>query len=439
MARASHARKPSAINSASAEQGFSLVELLVAVAIGLILCVAVLTVQVKLSAQNMRAADVGMRDNEVRAAMDQITRDLSGAGFLSGGTHLGCYATLNYNTAVPSPYFFTSYSVASLAAANGMALPFVAAPGLKLNYPKSTSSNRSDVLVIRTALDATQFPPATTPLTPVAVNTGYTPMSSGILPLASNKGFNAGDVGLLQVTMGPLNNPAVPQQRVCVRVPISAVSMAPVNGNDNVGSSGALMPNAYYTDFSTQVGSLGITAATALTGPLINQGKLASLGSPAMAPKPATTQRTYAYFIDTDPTRYQWPTLVRASINPLNDLEIAAERQEIGAGVVSLQVLFGVDPGNTGGVTAYQTGAQAVAAKTLGWVRSVKILVLTRALYPDREFDNSKVYPSMTLPLKTWFNEPGYTDYTIDPTSEINQRFVAQQTEIAVRNELWPG
>lgn len=391
-------------------------------------------VQLKLSAQNMRTADVSMRDNEARAAMDLISRDLSGAGFLSGGTHLNCFATLNYNTAVPAPNFFTTYAASSMLAANGTALPFVANPGITLNFPSNGSANRSDVLVVRTALDGTQFTPANTPISPVAVNTNYTPLSNGILPLGSNAGFNQGNVALLQVIMGPLNNPAVPQQRVCVRAPISAVSALPVNGSDNVSVGGPLMPSGFFADFSARIASLGIAGATALTQPLIAQGKLTNLGSPAMAPL-VTRQRTYAYFIDANPARYQWPTLVRASINPLNDLEIAAERQEIGAGVVSLQVLFGVDPGNTGGVTAYQTGAQALAAGNLGWVRSVKVLVLTRALYNDKDFSNSA---QTVLPLRTWFNEAGYTDYTISST-EMNQRFVAQQTEIAVRNELWPG
>ena len=165
-----------------------------------------------------------------------------------------------------------------------------------------------------------------------------------------------------------------------------------------------------------------------MTDALLKQSKLTNLGGTAVA----SNQRTYSYFIDANPARYQAPTLVRASIDALTDLEIATERQEIGVGVVSLQVLFGVDPANTGGVTAYQTGAQVVAAGNSSKVRSAKILVLTRSIYPDKDFTN----PQAVLLLTTWFNEPGFTNYTIG-SNEMSNRFVVQQTEVAVRNELW--
>nr|WP_246448455.1 PilW family protein [Roseateles oligotrophus] len=426
---ASHARRPSPTSSASTERGFSLIELLVAVAIGLILSVAVLMVQLKLSAQNARTADVSMRDNEARATMDLVSRDLGSAGFLSGATHLSCFATLNYNTAVPAPNYFTSYSVSSLLASSGTSLPFVAPPGLNLNYPPPGSANRSDALVIRLALDGTQFTPSKTPITSIAVNNTYTPMSNGVLPIASNNGFVPGQMGLLQIPLGPPGTPAAPQKRLCIRVPISTVP-GPLAGNDNISSVGPQMPAIAYNGFSSQVTALGVASATALTDALIKQGKLTSLGTAA-----ASNQRTYVYFIDTDPARYQWPTLVRASINPLNDLEIPAERQDVGAGVVSLQVLFGIDPGNTGGVTAYQTGPQMLAANSSGWVRSVRLLILTRALYRDKDFSNTQLYPTNVIPLSTMFGA-GFQNYTIG-AAELNHRFVAQQTEIAVRNPLW--
>lgn len=403
-------------------------ELLVAVAIGLMLTVAVLTVQLRLSTQNVRTTDVGMRDNEARASMDAISRDVGNAGFLFGGTHLQCFATLNFNAAAPAPSYFTSYSVSSMVAANGTALPFVAAPGLSLNYPAAGSANRSDVLVISATLDGSRLPPNVTPNTSVVVNNSYTPMSNGTLPVASNLNFGVNQIGLLQIPMGQFNNAAQPQQRVCLRIPISAVSVLPVNNNDSVSSAGGQMPVNFYTGFSGQISSLGLTGATGLTDALLKQSKLTNLGGTAVA----SNQRTYSYFIDANPARYLAPTLVRASIDALTDLEIATERQEIGVGVVSLQILFGVDPVNTGGVTAYQTGAQVIAAGNSSKVRSAKILVLTRSIYPDKDFTN----PQAVLPFTTWFNEPGFTNYTIG-SGELSNRFVVQQTEVAVRNELW--
>lgn len=106
---------------------------MVSVAIGLVLVVAVLYLQLKLTSQNVRTTDTAVRDNEARAAMDVITRDLSGGGFLHGGSNSSCYTVLHYNTALPAPNYFASFPVSSVAGGTGVALPFVATPGITLD------------------------------------------------------------------------------------------------------------------------------------------------------------------------------------------------------------------------------------------------------------------------------------------------------------------
>jgi len=399
---------------------------MVSVAIGLILTVAVLYLQLKLTSQNVRTTDTAVRDNEARAAMDAITRDLSGGGFLHAGSNASCYAVLNYNTALPAPNYFAGFPVSSVAGGAGVALPFVAAPGITLTYPPAGSTNRSDVLVVRSTADATQFSVALNPVAPAMDNTAFLPMTTTQLPFATNPPppFNAGDVGLVQVSVGTPPN----TQLACLRVPVSTVP-APVNGSAFITSTGAYMPVAGYAGFATQFAGIGLSGG--LSDILLRSSKVIDLG-----PAANTNQFLYAYFVDS--SNYRWPTLVRATINALTDQEVANSRQEIAAGVVSFQAQFGVGSA-AGGVTAYQTWPQVLASGNAGNVMTVRVLILQRSLYTDKDFNNASVYSNGVIPLSTQFTQSGYTDYTI-PAQEASNRFLAQETELTVRSAspLWP-
>lgn len=398
---------------------------MVSVAIGLVLTVAVLYLQLKLTSQNVRTTDTAVRDNEARAAMDLITRDLSGGGFLHGGSSTNCYTVLNYNTALPAPNYFAGFPVSSVAGGVGVALPFVASPGITLNYPVTGSANRSDVLIVRTTADASQFSATLNPVVPTMDNTAFLPMSTTQLPFATNPPppLKAGDVGLLQVSVGTPPNALL----ACLRVPISTAPVA-ANGSAFITSSGAFMPAAGYGGFATQFAGIGLNGG--ISDILLRSSKVIDLGAAAN-----TNQFVNAYFVDNS---YRWPTLVRATVNALTDVEVPNTRQEVAAGVVSFQVLFGVGSASTG-VTAYKSWPQVLSSGNVGNVLTVRVLILQRSLYPDKDFNNSSVYANGVIPLSTQFNQSGYADYTI-PSQEISSRFVAQETELTVRSAspLWP-
>jgi len=88
------------------QSGLSLIELMVALVIGLIFAIAVLIVQSKLTQQNLQMTDVMERDTQARAALDLITRSLSNAGFMvGGGVQSPCAAVLAYNAGLATPVF----------------------------------------------------------------------------------------------------------------------------------------------------------------------------------------------------------------------------------------------------------------------------------------------------------------------------------------------
>ena len=403
--------------------GFTLIEMMVALLIGMVLVGAVLVVQLNLTSQNVRMSDIGVRDNETRSALDMVRRDLSGAGFLFGGLHRNCDVMLAYNSAAPGigggPGYFPVTRVAAMAGGPGVQLPFTGGTGFTVSYPAAGSPNRSDVLVIRSTLDATRLTEALSPSINATTSATISPTTSGMIPLANTAGFNLGDMVVVQVPVGIAGN----QSRVCMRNQVSAVVV-----NTSVALNGTgTMPANFYAGFSGQMANYGVSDT--LSNVLLQNAKVTNLGSAA-----AAQQVTYVYFVDYS-SAANWPRLVRAQLNTMTETEIAGTRQDIAAGVVSMQVLFGVDPANTGAVTAYQTGAQVVANQNYDDILCIKLLLVTRSINADPKFTNS-VNP---INVTAQYNENGYTNYTIPatPASEMQFRYTTQEEVISLRNNLW--
>ena len=133
------------------QSGLSLIELMVALVIGLIFAIAVLIVQSKLTQQNLQMTDVMERDTQARAALDIITSSLSNAGFMvGGGVQSPCAAVLAYNAGLATPVF-SQYPVT--AANQPLALPVAIPPtgsnNNPNNYPPAGSANVTQLITIR--------------------------------------------------------------------------------------------------------------------------------------------------------------------------------------------------------------------------------------------------------------------------------------------------
>lgn len=387
------------------QAGFTLIELMVAMLVALVLAAALVLLQAKLSQQVVRSRDVAARDDQARLAMDRIVADLSSAGFLFGGTQMICNALFSYNSATSA--LSTRHPVDAVVASNGLTLGF--APSLTLNYPPTGVS--SDVLVMTGSADSSRFNDATAPLINAAPSSTIKPVTTGSVPLVSTGGVAAGDAGILQV---PLSG-----KRACVRVPLSTVQ-AGVSVSSAVG---ATMPSTYYAAFSTPMTNAGF--ASGLTDAAIFQGQMVDIGTTA-----TSTLFTTVYYVSNPSGGY--PTLMRATYNLVDD-SVVGTPQAIAAGVIALQVRFGVDPGNTGAVTEYDTAATVTTNKTWDFVRSIRILLVGRPLTDDP--DTTYTWPSSP---NIGLSSP-FTDFAIpkSPADMTHRRYSVQQTEIAARNQLW--
>lgn len=399
---------------ASRQRGLTLVELMISLTLGLLLVAGALFLQLQLSRQSMRNADSGFRDNEARAALDAIARDLSSAGFMLASMHQRCANIVRYNANTPTPYSLW-LPVAAEAAASATELSFVArtggpGTGLSMNYPPTTI--RSDVLAISVLSDTTQMSDAATPTVAAVPSPGVTPMLTGELSLTTNAPLAVGDMGLLQV---PVNG-----AKTCFRVPFTTLTNA--GGVDRVNIGGTFTPSTFFTGYSNQLATYGI-GGTLTDALLLNAGRLMDYGAPNQQ-----RHQTYVYFVDSG--SQNWPVLRRATVNSLTDAVVANSTVDIAAGVVSLQTTFGVGAVGGTSVTNYRTWAQVVTNNEYNQIRSVRVAMIVRSLFPDP--DSAYVAPATLTPAGT-----GFTAYTV-PAAFNRYRHALLQTEVALRNRLWP-
>jgi type IV pilus assembly protein PilW len=127
-----------------------------------------------------------------------------------------------------------------------------------------------------------------------------------------------------------------------------------------------------------------------------------------------------------------YPELMRATVNALTDALIGTP-QPIAAGVVSLQALFGVDATNSGSVTEYQNWADVVSGGNTGNVRSVLFAIITKTLHADPKYS----VPSSTITPASPSGGDAFQAYTV-PSAYTNDRFAVYESEVAVRNQIWP-
>jgi prepilin-type N-terminal cleavage/methylation domain-containing protein len=394
------------------QAGFTLVELLVAMLVSLVLAGALVLLQAKLGQQGVRTQDVASRDDQARSAMDLVVQDLSGAGFLFGGTPNYCNALFTYNSASGGGVV-ASHVVDAVAASSGATV--AAVPSLVLNYPPSGIP--SDVLLITSSIDAQYFSDSVSfsnpsaPPSPSDPNPPQ-PLTDGKVPLTQLQGLNSGDTAIVQVPDPDTSSTAV--RMACFRVPISSF----YGTNSGIQSAaGTTFPGTFYNAFVSTVTSAGFE--TALSNGLIFQGFVSDIGS-------VSTSRLIrtVYYVDNSGT---FPALVRRTYSLVDDSQISSTT--IAAGVISLQVRFGVDVGNTGAVTEYDTAALVTSGKKWDYVRSVKVWIVTRTLADDPSTTNQYTAPA-TITAPTSFS-----DITV-PTDKTHRRYASQVTEIALRS-VW--
>ena len=390
---------PSSRFRSSAQSGFTLVELMVALGLSMLLGVALIKMQAAMSKQTMVTSDVGVRDTQSRAAADLLTQDLSSAGFLFGNGEAHCTALMSYNTAG----YFIGHRVDAVPASTTATLPF--APSLTLNYPSGNEANvASDVLVIQTNTSAALFSDTNNPIIKTIPSTTLFPMTTGVLPVQSTAGLTLSDAAVVQTPM--TNN-----KMLCMRVPIKLVT----TDTSITSSLTATMPGNFYTGFAAKTAAAGF--AGTLTNANLYQSHVTDIGAIA------GPGQNVVYYIQSTGTP-ALPTLMRAAYSAVNDSLIANSQQAIAVGVIALQVRFGVDSGS--GTVSYFTAAQVTTNQTWDSVVSTRVALISRTITPNADNATSATSIPVSAPFGSVFTVP-YAGY----------RFYDTETEIFSRNKSW--
>ena len=423
-----HLHAPTYRPAARRQSGLSLIELMVALVIGLIFSIAVLLVQSSLTKQNVQMSDVMQRDTQTRAALDLISRDLSNAGYMFDGVQTPCAARLAFDSAIQSTPFF-QYPVSAITQTANTTLPTATAPAPAPQPTYVPAGGVTQMISITGATSARISPTGGNPTTFVVQNTVATSKTAdavqdSTLPLGSVTGITAGDSALLRM---PLN-----QAIVCFRVPVAAVDTTTVP--PTLTSLNALFPGNAYSGFDNalQTAKLFPSGVSQLTNANLVQARLTDDG-----PASNSTLHTVVYYIANDANKASGgtlPMLMRATINAANDQMIGAPLP-LAAGVVSLQALFGVDETNSGAVTNYLKWSNVVSGGYANDVRSVLFAVVSRTLHSD---PNNPTVSSVAVPSPmTGAGNDLFAAYAPSAAVQRN-RFSVVESEFALRNALWP-
>lgn len=407
-------------------RGFTLIELMVGLAVSSIIALAVMAAMGFGAGQDAVQGQIMQSNDQARAALMLITRDVQSAGFLSSATQSTCSASFAYD-ANQSPAYVQQapISAASQAFASNLPLQSVA-PSWPL---AGQSSYLAQSLLITSAPSASAyFSQTSAPLYVVQFGTTQSPSGSGsiastqlpvsTLQLNSTQGIQPGDMMVVQV---PMNGGTV-----CFRAPVCAVGSGSGQGTTYIDSKNCTLGSRYmptngYQDYAEQVPSSfgSLTNSNMMHATLVDMGQNVN------------TLQYVQYWISRQ-SPYTSPTLMRSVYSALTDQLIGS--QAIAPGVQSLQVLFGVVPqGGVIGNTAptWKSWGDVLPSDT---VVSVDVALVMRTLQDDPTYSA----PSQILLAQP---SPGLTApdafVPVSTSGLIHRHWSVYTAQIAIRNVLW--
>lgn len=370
------------------QRGFTVVELMVAMVIGLLLSSAIYGLFSQSAAQHRTSSATGDMWQQARLAMVILERDIAMAGF--GMNINGCQSILAYDSRLSgSTKTYTAYPIQAIAQTTGYTNN---AMTLTIRYGNSDTTGMPSTSI-------SDIPATTAASLKVSDNTG---MAVGQVILA--KMPSLGMCALFQITN--CNGAGGQTGKICT-----------TTANDNiVHNSGA---SGYYNPPN---GFTGLDPA--ITTNDLHNAALYNLG---------TGDNTHIYSISNSSTIGgivdDTPTLMMQAINGTS--ANLSSRQPVARGIVALQVLFGLDVNGDGIVDTYEqpdstwfTSGNANEIKARQ-IRTARIAMLARTTIIDRNYQSPA---SFTLFPNIVYNVPA---------NERNYRHALFVSEIPLRNMIW--
>ena len=409
------------------ERGLTLIELMVSLAVATILGLAILGVITYGAGRDRASSNATDLNDNARAALTLLTRDVASAGFMFGAAQSQCALTLSYDGSFPSGYVPMN-PIWTVQQAAGSVLPMGGTPmpptsGATENYPASPNTNVTQVLLISSAPSVSTYIAQTS--APIyIVQFGTTQSSSGggaiastqlpvsTLTLNSTTGINPGDTAFLQVPMNGGN--------VCMRIPIVNIGSATGGGATYIDSKPSpYMPSNGYGDFASQIPP----GYGTLTNSNLLHSRILDLGSSQ------DTLEIVQYWIDDS---QKFPVLWRATYSALTDSLIHSEA--LAPGVVSLQVLFDTVPKGSPSGTPLTWKSWPDVLST-DQIVTADVAIVARSLHSDLAYTapTTIVVPQ---PASGLVSPDAFVNY-VPQANEVHDHFSVYTAQLALRNLTW--
>ncbi len=244
-------------------RGFTLVEILVALALATILGLLAFIAFASLEGNGVRASDSAQLQNNARIGMTLLSDDLSRAGFmLYGPSGQGrCARLLTYNSHLSTTAISDQWPVSSVVQTTSGLLPQTT--GIHFGYADPGGAATDAISVSYSAGFGTAGAAASAGVRVVKATSGT--LSNASLFLSDTSGFQVGDVDMV----------VLPSRNVCIRFQVTQTGG---------GSAGNIVHNS--------------GASTAGINPPNGFNGVSSLASPALSPSLGTADLAQAYVQD---------------------------------------------------------------------------------------------------------------------------------------------
>ncbi len=262
-------------------RGFTLVELLVALALATMLGLVIFLSFGSLESNGIRASDSAQLQSNARIGMTLLADDLSRAGFMLYGPsgQSRCARLLTYNSQL-SNQMTSQWPVSSVVQTSSGALP--GTTGLSFGYANPGGA-ATDAITVAYAADFGLSSPAAGGGVRVVKATNGT-LSNASLFVANTAGFHVGDIDMV----------VLPSRSVCIRFQVTQTGG---------GGAGNIVHNS--------------GANTSLINPPNGFNGVSSLANPALTPALSTADLAQAYVEDFGSTAGpNGPLTVTYSIRP---------------------------------------------------------------------------------------------------------------------------
>ena len=337
-------------------RGFTLVELLVALAVATLLGLLVFVSFGSLESNGLRASDSAKLQDQSRVAMTLLSDDLSRAGFMMNGPsgQGRCARLLTYNSNLNSAQVINQWPVSGVVQTTGGYVPGTKSTSTTFNYA-SPGGAGTDAITMFYAANFGQGG-AATPGSVRVVKATNGSLSNAALFVSNNSVFQTGDVDIV----------VLPARNICIRFQITGTGGSANQIVHNSGNGTVINPPNGFTGVSTLANP---AISPALTTADLAQAYVQDFGQVSGAAGPLQV----SYSIRPDPNSSTTPDLWRTVVNALGSVVSDAP---VASNVVLLHALYAPVVNNQ--LQSFVPWASIASANQQGQVGAVEVAYVVR-------------------------------------------------------------